>query len=212
MIDTSRPKLLVATGNQGKMREYRRLLKDLPLELVSLDDLGITEEVEETGETFIENAWLKASGYARLSGMLTLSDDSGLEVNALGGEPGIKSARYGGDACTSDDDRVRLLLHNLAGVPWQQRIARFKCVIAICSPQGQQVSVVGSVAGMIQYEPEGNEGFGYDPVFYLPSYHRTMSQLPLALKNTVSHRADAARKAVAILAAATLRKLGESQF
>ena len=205
MSDTSSPKLLVATGNQGKMREYRHLLKDLPLELVSLDELGITEEVEETGETFIENAWLKASGYARLSGMLTLSDDSGLEVNALGGEPGINSARYGGDACTSDDDRVRLLLRNLDGVPWQQRIARFKCVIAICSPQGQQGSVVGSVAGMIQYEPEGNEGFGYDPVFYLPSYHRTMSQLPLALKNTVSHRADAARKAVAIL-----RKLGES--
>lgn len=193
------PKLLVATGNQGKMREYRHLLKDLSLELVSLDDLGITEEVEETGQTFAENAWLKASGYARLSGMLTLSDDSGLEVNALGGEPGINSARYGGDACTSDDDRVRLLLRNLDGVPWQQRIARFKCVIAICSPQGQQGSVVGSVAGMIQYEPEGNEGFGYDPVFYLPSYHRTMSQLPLALKNTVSHRADAARKAVAIL-------------
>ncbi len=205
MSDTSSPKLLVATGNQGKMREYRHLLKDLALELVSLDDLGITEEVEETGQTFIENAWLKASGYARLSGMLTLSDDSGLEVNALGGEPGINSARYGGDACTSDDDRVRLLLRNLDGVPWQQRIARFKCVIAICSPQGQQGSVVGSVAGMIQYEPEGNEGFGYDPVFYLPSYHRTMSQLPLALKNTVSHRSDAARKAVAILG-----KLGES--
>ena len=199
MSDTSRPKLLVATGNQGKMREYRHLLKDLPLELVSLDELGITEEVEETGQTFAENAWLKASGYARLSGMLTLSDDSGLEVNALGGEPGINSARYGGDACTSDDDRVRLLLRNLDGVPWQQRIARFKCVIAICSPQGQQGSVVGSVAGMIQYEPEGNEGFGYDPVFYLPSYHRTMSQLPLSVKNTVSHRADAARKALAIL-------------
>ena len=199
MSDTSSPKLLVATGNQGKMREYRHLLKDLALELVSLDDLGITEEVEETGQTFIENAWLKASGYARLSGMLTLSDDSGLEVNALGGEPGINSARYGGDACNSDDDRVRLLLRNLDGVPWQQRIARFKCVIAICSPQGQQGSVVGSVAGMIQYEPRGEEGFGYDPVFYLPSYGLTMAQLPLEEKNRISHRANAAGKAVKFL-------------
>ena len=207
------------------MREYRHLLKDVPLELVSLDDLGITEEMEETGETFAENAWLKASSYARLSGMLTLSDDSGLEVHALGGEPGINSARYGGGACTSDDDRLRLLLRNLDGVPWQRRIARFKCVIAICSPDSgnrpfvprlskdslpmtppeKRVSVVGSVAGMIQYEPEGNEGFGYDPVFYLPSYRQTMSQLPPTVKNTVSHRADAARKAVALL-----RKLAES--
>ncbi len=201
------PKLLIATRNPGKMREYRGLLSDAPFQLVSLDDLGIADEVEETGETFAENARLKAGSYARLSGMLTLSDDSGLEVDALDGEPGVRSARYGGDAGFSDQDRVRLLLHNLQGVPWQKRTARFRCFTAIFRPTERQeptgpnevTCVVGSVAGMIQYEPEGDEGFGYDPVFYLPSYRRTMAQLTLEEKNRISHRSDAARRAVAVL-------------
>jgi XTP/dITP diphosphohydrolase len=193
------PKLLIATHNPGKMREYRQLLQDAPFELVSLDDLGITEEGEETGDTFEENARLKALAYARLSGMLTLSDDSGLEVDALGGEPGIRSARYGGDANATDQDRVRMLLSNLEGVPWEKRTARFRCVIVISCPEGDDASVVGSVAGMIQYRPEGNEGFGYDPVFYLPSYGQTMAQLSLEEKNRISHRSDAARKAVTAL-------------
>jgi XTP/dITP diphosphohydrolase len=193
------PKLLIATHNSGKMREYRQLLRDAPFELVSLDDLGITEEVEETGDTFEENARLKALAYARLSGMLTLSDDSGLEVDALNGEPGIRSARYGGDANATDQDRVRMLLSNLEGVPWEKRTARFRCVIVISRPKGDDASVVGSVAGMIQYRPEGNEGFGYDPVFYLPSYGQTMAQLSLEEKNRISHRSDAARKAVTAL-------------
>ncbi len=201
------PKLLIATRNPGKMREYRGLLRDVPFQLVSLDDLGIADEVEETGETFAENARLKAGTYARLSGMLTLSDDSGLEVDALGGDPGVRSARYGGDSDFSDQDRVGLLLHNLEGVPWQKRTARFRCFTAIYRPpDGQELTesmevtcVVGSVAGMIQYEPEGGEGFGYDPIFYLPSYRRTMAQLPLEEKNRISHRSDAARKAVAVL-------------
>jgi XTP/dITP diphosphohydrolase len=195
----SNPKLLIATHNQGKIREYRHLFKDPHLELVSLEDLGISEEIAETGTTFAENAWLKAGGYARRCGMLTLSDDSGLEVDALGGDPGINSARYGGDSCTSDDDRVQFLLRNLAGVPWEKRTARFRCVIAICGPDDRKASVVGSVAGMIQYQPEGNEGFGYDPVFYLPSYGQTMAQIPLAAKNRISHRSDAAGKAAAVL-------------
>jgi XTP/dITP diphosphohydrolase len=194
-----RPRLLIATHNQGKMREYRHLLGDVPLELVSLDDLGISEEIAETGTTFAENAWLKAGGYAGLSGMLTLSDDSGLEVDALGGAPGIHSARYGGGADTSDEERVQLLLRNLAGVPWEKRTARFRCVIAICSLEERKASVVGSVSGMIQYKVEGNEGFGYDPVFYLPSYGRTMSQIPLSAKNRISHRSDAAGRAAAVL-------------
>lgn len=193
------PKILIATHNQGKIREYRHLLQDVPLELVSLDDLGITEEVAETGVTFEENAWLKAGGYAQLSGMLTLSDDSGLEVDALGGEPGIHSARYGGDTCATDGERIQLLLRNLADVPREKRTARFRCVIAICSPEARVASVVGSVAGMIQYGAEGNEGFGYDPVFYLPSYGQTMSQIPLAAKNRISHRSDATDRALAIL-------------
>ncbi|MCI0897389.1 MAG: non-canonical purine NTP pyrophosphatase [Chloroflexi bacterium] len=231
------PRLLIATGNPGKMREYAGLLRDIPLELVSLRDLAITHEVEETGETFEENAWLKASEYAAISGLLTLADDSGLEVDALSGEPGVRSARYGGDSCTSDQDRVRLLLKNLEGVPWDERGARFRCVIAIAkSPlaplypdsdrEGERASpflkggregdfrgsssnqpilvaqAEGSVAGMIQYSAEGDDGFGYDPVFYLPSYQKTMAQLPLDVKNKISHRANAAQKVLE-----TLKKL-----
>lgn len=233
------PKLLIATRNPGKLREYRGLLLGIPFQLVSLDDLGITEDVEETGLTFHENAQLKTTSYAALGGLPTLADDSGLEVDALGGEPGIYSARYGGDPDASDQDRVRLLLRNLEGVPWERRTARFRCVIAIATspqsdpyqgkdkrgvtgwqkspqppflkggpsqslvqnpqPRGDLTYVVGSVAGMIQYEPMGDEGFGYDPVFYLPSYGRTIAQLPLEEKNRISHRSDAARKAVAVL-------------
>ena len=192
-------KLLVATHNQGKISEYRQMLQESPFELVSLGDLGITEEIDETGATFEENAWLKACGYARLGRLPTLSDDSGLEVDALGGEPGIHSARYGGDACSSDQDRVKLLLGKLQEVPWQERTARFRCVIAVCNPDGPVASVVGSVAGMIQYEPAGDQGFGYDPVFYLPSYRKTMAQLALAEKNLISHRSDALGKASPIL-------------
>ena len=199
----SRPRLLVATHNPGKMREYRGLLRDAPYDLVSLDDMGITLDVEETGETFLENAWLKARGYAAEAGLLTLADDSGLEVDTLGGDPGVRSARYGGDACQSDQDRVELLLRNLGATPWERRTARFRCVIAVArSPADGDVgvaSVVGSVAGMIQYEPVGDEGFGYDPVFYLPSFDRTMAQLPVEQKNRVSHRSDAARRVVAVL-------------
>ena len=192
-------KLLIATHNQGKVREYRDLFKGLPFELLSLDDLGITEDVEETGATFRENAWLKAHTYSRLGRMLTLSDDSGLEVDALGGEPGVHSARYGGESCRSDEDRVALLLSNLGGVPWPRRTARFRCFIAICEPGAVEVSVVGSVAGMIQYEPEGTKGFGYDPVFYLPSFNRTIAQLGMTDKNRISHRGDAAHRAASIL-------------
>lgn len=192
-------KLLIATHNRGKVEEYRELLGDLNLELVSLDDLGITLDVDETGETFRDNAWLKAHAYAEQGGILTLSDDSGLEVDALGGQPGVHSARYGGAACNSDQERVSLLLSNLAGVPWQRRTARFRCFIAICAPEGVEVSVVGSVAGMIQYEPWGTGGFGYDPVFYLPSFDRTMAELSMLEKNLISHRADATQRAVTAL-------------
>jgi XTP/dITP diphosphohydrolase len=192
------------------MREFRRLLRDCPFELVSLDELGITEEVEETGATFEENARIKACAYAALGGLLTLADDSGLEVDALGGEPGVRSARYGETSPTSthgqgkdgeltDRDRLELLLHNLRGVPWERRTARFRCVIAMAAKAGDLTLVAGAVAGMIQYEPLGEEGFGYDPVFYLPSYGLTMAQLSLEEKNLISHRADAARKAETLL-------------
>jgi len=199
--------LLIATGNPGKMREYIDLLQGIPFELVSLRDLGITHEVEETGETFEENAWLKASEYAAISGLLTLADDSGLEVDALSGEPGVRSARYGGDSCTSDEDRVELLLRNMKDVPWEERGARFRCVIVIALPEDAKIppkgepstliaQAEGFAAGMIQYNPQGDDGFGYDPVFYLPSHYKTMAQLPLEVKNKISHRANAAQKAV----------------
>ena len=191
--------LLVATRNAGKMREYRELLADYPGRLISLDDAGVPDEVEETGDTFLANAHLKAATYAALSGHLTVSDDSGLEVHALGGAPGVYSARYGGDACQSDEDRVELLLRNLEGVAWKRRIARFRCFTAIAGPDGVIATVVGSIAGVIQYGPTGEHGFGYDPVFHLPSYGRSMAELPLEDKNRVSHRADAARKARRIL-------------
>ncbi|MSQ06352.1 MAG: RdgB/HAM1 family non-canonical purine NTP pyrophosphatase [Dehalococcoidia bacterium] len=203
MSESSR--LLIATRNHGKIREFRHLLAGVPFQLVSLDDLGVTLEVEETGASFEENARLKARSYARAASpdnsLLTLADDSGLEVDALGRAPGIHSARYGGDASFTDPDRVALLLRNLEGVPWERRTARFRSVIAILSGGGELTVVVGSVAGMIQYEPVGDEGFGYDPVFYLPSYGLTMAQLPLEEKNRISHRADAARKAVSVLKA-----------
>ena len=200
------PRLLVATGNAGKLREYADLLRETPFTLLSLKDVGITDEVEETGETFAANAWLKASGYAAMSGLLTLADDSGLEVDALGGDPGVLSARYGGDACRSDADRVALLLRNLDGVPWPKRTARFRCIINIARPRQSSggeaellASVVGSVAGVIQYEPEGDDGFGYDPVFHLPSFGRTVAQLSLEDKNRISHRGCAAGRAMTAL-------------
>ena len=205
---TGKPRLLVATGNPGKLREYASLLHDAPFSLLSLKDVGITQEVPETGDTFHENAWLKASGYAGMSGMLTLADDSGLEVDALRGEPGVHSARYGGDACACDTDRVALLLRNMENVSWPRRTARFRCIINIACPpsngDGQPVllaSAVGSVAGMIQYVPEGDDGFGYDPVFHLPSFGKTVAQLSLEDKNRVSHRGNAAVRAMAKICA-----------
>ena len=207
-----RPKLLIATHNPGKIREYRALLGDVLFELVSLSDAAITAEVEETGSTFEANARLKACGYAALSRLTTLADDSGLEVDALDGQPGVRSARYGEDTVDqdasgklSDHDRVTLLLRNLDGVPWDRRTARFRCVIAIAGPPTVKATpdhpalLEGSVEGVIQYKPMGNDGFGYDPVFYLPSYGLTMAQLPMDEKNRISHRAQAAKKAVQLL-------------
>ena len=210
-----RETLVIATGNKGKLREYQQLLSELPLNIVSLEDVGISLEVEETGNTFSDNAWLKALTYSNLTGMLTLSDDSGLEVDALHGEPGVHSARYGGACLTSDEARVSLLLRNLEAVRWAERTARFKCVIAIAGSKNHQInpseypnresksvriaSVVGSISGMIQYKPRGEDGFGYDPVFFLPSINQTMAEMTLEYKNLISHRSDATRKVIQVL-------------
>ena len=194
----ARRKLLLATTNSGKVREFEHLLRGIPFEITSLDQLGISEEVEETGTSFEENARLKAEVYAGLSGVVTLADDSGLEVDALGGEPGVASARYGGPGI-SDADRVELLLANLRHVPWQERGGRFRCVIAVAWTSGRVETVTGEVEGIIQYEPKGANGFGYDPVFYLPQLGRTTAELSIEEKNVLSHRGQAARKAVVLL-------------
>ena len=183
------------------MREYRQLLREAPFELVSLEDLGITAEVEETGSTFHENARLKARSYAALSGMLTLADDSGLEVDALGGEPGVRSSRYGDSQAASDQDRVRLLLKKLAGVPWERRTARFRCVIAIATPAGEVEYAEGVFEGRIGYELRGDNGFGYDPIFVVAGREVTSAELPPDEKNAMSHRGQAAKKALQMLKA-----------
>jgi XTP/dITP diphosphohydrolase len=191
-------KLLVATNNPGKVREYEALLKGLPLTLTYPAREGIDIEVEETGSTFAENARLKAAAYARASGLWTLADDSGLEVDAVGGEPGTRSARYAGQGA-SDEDRYCLLLSKLEGVPWERRTARFRCVIAVARPQGEIRTADGICEGVIAFEPKGEHGFGYDPVFYMPEHDQTMAELKPEVKNRISHRARAAEGARRIL-------------
>ena len=193
-----RYKLLLATNNQAKVREYRSLLRNLPYGLVTLAEQGITTVVSEVGESLEENARLKATVLAAQSQLLALADDSGLEVDALGGEPGRLSARYAGEGA-SDRDRVSYLLSRLKGVPWEKRSARFRCVIAIATPEGEVEFCSGECRGFITLEPRGEQGFGYDPVFYLPELGKTMAELPLEIKNQVSHRGQAARKVYQVL-------------
>lgn len=184
-------KLLVATHNQGKVAEFAELLQDLDVEWLSLDDAGVTMEVEETGTTFRENAVLKAETYAREAGLLTLADDSGLEVDALNGRPGVKTSRFGGEGLDSEG-RYRLLLERLERVPWDRRGARFRCVVALATPEvGVLETAEGSVEGRIAIQPSGEGGFGYDPVFYVEEEGATMAELPADVKNRLSHRARA---------------------
>jgi len=192
------PRLLLATNNQGKVREYRSLLKDLPYPLVTLAEAGITTVVAEVGQSMEANARLKAAALAKESGLLALADDSGLEVDALGGEPGRLSARYAGENA-SDSDRISYLLSRLKDVSWQKRTARFRCVIAVATPEGRVELCPGVCEGFITFEPKGEQGFGYDPIFYFPELGKTMAELPLEVKNQVSHRGKAARQVPAAL-------------
>lgn len=191
-------KLLVATHNLGKKQEYADLLGGLGLELVSLSEVGIAHKVEETGDSYAENALQKARSYATVSGLLTLADDSGLDVDALCGAPGVHSARYAGEGA-SDEERYELLLSDLQDVPDEQRTARFRCVIALVWPDGRAQTVEGICEGRIALTPRGEHGFGYDPVFYVPEYRQTMAELAPETKNRISHRAQAAAKAREIL-------------
>ena len=194
--------LLVATTNKGKMQEIEALLVGSGLTLRSLSDFSIIDEVEETGSTFEENAILKATGYGMHCGHLTLADDSGLEVDILDGEPGIHSARYGGPG-KSDTNRNDLLLRNLEPFEDCQLTARFRCVVAVWNPgksgSDQVHTFEGSVEGIIVREPIGDQGFGYDPLFYFPSYGKTLGQVSRAEKEKVSHRGQAVRQAVEYL-------------
>lgn len=200
-----RPKLLLATNNQAKVREYRSLLLDIPFELVTLAEQGISTEVEEVGESLEENARLKACTLAEESQLIALADDSGLEVDALGGEPGRLSARYAGEGA-SDKDRVSYLLSRMKDVPSERRSACFRCVIAVATPGGEVYFCTGKCPGLITFEPRGKWGFGYDPIFYLPELDKTMAELPLEMKNRVSHRGQAAREAYRVL-----QKLAENR-
>lgn len=193
------PRLLLATTNKGKAAEYRDLLKGLDFEIVTLEQAGISQEAEESYNTFEENARHKAAFYAELGGLLTLADDSGLEVEALNGEPGVRSSRYAGDNAT-DADRVDFLLNKLKDTPQKQRRARFRCVIAVAHPDGPVETVEGTCEGYISIEPRGWNGFGYDPVFYLPRYNKTIAELPPEIKNRISHRGRAAARARSLLA------------
>lgn len=198
--------LLVATRNEGKKNELAELLADLEIDCISLADLemrGITTiPVAETGSSFEENAILKAEGYARQTGFLTLADDSGLEVKALGGEPGVHTARYGGDGLSSVE-RYHYLLAQMREVPAAEREARFYSVVAVASAQGALATAEGSVRGRIAHQPRGEGGFGYDPIFVVRDYGKTMAELPAETKNRISHRA----RAIAALKPALLRIL-----
>jgi XTP/dITP diphosphohydrolase len=182
--------LLVATRNKGKVRELADMLSDLQVDWLTLDDIALSAEVAETGDTFRENAILKANGYASASGLLTLADDSGLEVDALGGRPGVHTARFGGPGLTPVQ-RYERLLSELQQVPWAQRTARFRCVVALANPAGLIGTAEGTCEGLIANEPAGDGGFGYDPVFYLADRHKTMAELPAEVKHKLSHRGQA---------------------
>jgi XTP/dITP diphosphohydrolase len=191
-------RLLVATNNRGKLREYTSLLEGLGLELTTLAGAGIAVEIEETGSSMEHNAIQKATAYAELSGLPALADDSGLEVDALGGEPGPLSRRYAGDDA-SDAERNDYLLARLRDVPRERRSARFRCVIAIATPDGDLQTCEGVCEGVIAFEPKGEGGFGYDPIFHLPDFDKRMAELTLEEKNRISHRAKAAQEARRLL-------------
>ena len=191
-------KLLLASSNPGKLREMRSLLSKEEFELLSPADLDLTLAVKEDGQTYAENAARKALAYASQTGILSLADDSGLEVEALDGAPGLYSARYAPQPGATDADRRRYLLRQLGGHPrpWN---AIFHCTIAVATPQGEVYYSEGVCDGEIISEERGTNGFGYDPIFFIPELGKTMAELSLEEKNRISHRARAVRAAIPIL-------------
>lgn len=184
--------LLIATSNKGKIREIKNILNNIPYQIITISDLNLTLEVSETGKTFKENAIIKAKSYGEKTGLLTLAEDSGLEVDALEGRPGILSARY----CAGDDlDRIHKLLKKLNGTPKEKRTARYKAVAALYNPLINKVDTyTGASEGYITGKPIGTNGFGYDPIFFNWDLGKTNAQASLEEKNRVSHRAGALNK------------------
>lgn len=185
-------KIIFATGNAGKMREIRDIMADLDVELLSMKEAGIKLDIVEDGKTFEENALIKARAICKLAGEMVLADDSGLEIDYLNKEPGIYSARYMGED-TSYHIKNKSLIDRLEGVPDEKRTARFVCAIAAVFPDGKELVVRGTVEGIIGYEEKGENGFGYDPIFYLPERGCTTAELPPEEKNSISHRGNALR-------------------
>jgi XTP/dITP diphosphohydrolase len=198
------PTLVIATSNPGKIQELSALLADLRLSLKTLADFVDCPEVVEDGDTFEANAAKKARTIAACTGHAALADDSGLEVDALGGRPGVYSARYAADRTTmerpTDPDNFRKLLEEMAAIPWEKRQARFVCCMVVAFPGGRMAVAKGTCEGIINLSPQGNGGFGYDPVFWLPEYKKTMAEVGLELKNQISHRAEALKQVKKILA------------
>jgi XTP/dITP diphosphohydrolase len=190
--------LVIATSNQHKLKEFKALLTDYQVTFLSLKDFPHIPEIVEDGKSFRENALKKATVVARATGKLTIADDSGLEVEALGGRPGVYSARFAGDGAGDAENNARLL-QELKGVPPGRRGACFKCVLGIATPQGETAYVEGECRGVIIDELRGHHGFGYDPVFLVPEYNQTFSEMPPEHKNSISHRSRALRKLLDIL-------------
>lgn len=185
-------RFVLATGNAHKVREVREILHGLPLEVVPMGEAGFAGEIEENGETFEENALIKARAVHAVTGGFVMADDSGLAVDALGGAPGIHSARYGGRDATYPE-KIALLWDALRGVPDEARTARFVCAVAVVRPDGSSFTVRGTCEGRIAHEMRGEGGFGYDPVFLMPEFDRTTAELDAAEKHAVSHRGRALR-------------------
>lgn len=183
-------KAVLASTNRGKAKEIGEMLKDIGVEIVALDEYPSIKLPPETGKTFIENALLKARHVAENTGMTALADDSGLEVDYLGGRPGVRSARYAGEGAT-DEENFKKLLAELEGVPGEKRGARFRCALALVSPDGREEVSEGVFEGFITEAPRGKNGFGYDPVFFVPEKGMTAAELSPEQKNSLSHRAKA---------------------
>ncbi len=187
-------RIVLATNNRHKIREIKNILSDLSVEILTLEDFSGFPKVEETKKTFEENAIIKAQAICGFTRLPSMADDSGLEVEALNGAPGILSSRFAGEHCSFQDNN-RKLLHLMKDIPWEKRGAKFICVVALAKDVNHIVTVKGEVKGIITFEEKGENGFGYDPVFYLPHLNKTFAQLSLKEKNKISHRAKAFGKA-----------------